>query len=54
MPFDPETVLLKLDIRLRTPSPPPIHTSVWESRTPSNAAEFGLQTELIRSRIERH
>ena len=43
MPFDPEAVLSKLDVRLRTPSPPPPAAveAPWESRTPSNAVELG-------------
>ena len=56
MPFDPEAVLLKLDVRLRTPSPPPPAAveAPWESRTPSNAVELGSQSALIRNRIQLH
>ena len=47
-------MLAKLDIKLRTPSPLPAAASQWESKTPSNAAELGSQTALIRDRIQRH
>jgi hypothetical protein len=53
-PFNPDAVLSKLDIRLKTPTPPPIDTINWQSQTPSNALELGLQSELIRARIQRH
>ncbi|KAH5618558.1 hypothetical protein HBI23_246740 [Parastagonospora nodorum] len=39
VPFDPEAVISKLDIRLRTPP---------------NTLEFGSQSKLIRERIQRH
>jgi hypothetical protein len=53
-PFDPKVVLSKLDIRLRTPTPPLISSETWQSKTLSNAAELSLQSELIQSRIRRH
>jgi hypothetical protein len=55
IPFDPDSVLAKLDIKLRTPSPLlAAAASQWESKTPSNAAELGSQTALIRDQIQRH
>ena len=54
VPFDPEAVLSKLDIRLRTPTPPPVEVTQWEAKTPSNARELGAQLTLIRDRIQRH
>jgi hypothetical protein len=53
-PFDPEAVISKLDVRLRTPSPPPVDNAPWQSRTPSNTVEFGSQSRLVRERIQRH
>jgi hypothetical protein len=53
VPFNPEEVLSRLDIQLRS-TPPPIETTIWQSKTPSNAAEFDLQSKLIRDRIQRH
>ncbi|KFY27833.1 hypothetical protein V491_00723, partial [Pseudogymnoascus sp. VKM F-3775] len=54
VPFNPEAVLSKLDVKLRTPSPPATDITQWESKTPSNAAELGAQSILIRNRIQRH
>ena len=51
VPFNPEAVLSKLDVKLRTPSPPATEVAQWESKTPSNAAELGAQSTLIRDRI---
>jgi hypothetical protein len=53
-PFDPEVVISKLNVLLRTPSPPPVSNSPWQSQTPSNTLEFGLQSKLIQERIQRH
>jgi hypothetical protein len=53
--LDPEAVLSKLDVQLRTLSPPVAQeVTQWESKTPSNTVELGYQTALIRSRIQRH
>ncbi|EKG09026.1 hypothetical protein MPH_13989 [Macrophomina phaseolina MS6] len=54
VPFNPEAVLSKLDVQLRTPSPPAPEDSPWESKTPRSAFEFGSQSTLIRDRIQRH
>lgn len=54
VPFNPDTVLLKLDVKLRTPTPPATEVAQWESKTPSNAAELGSQIALVRERIQRH
>jgi hypothetical protein len=54
VPYDPEAVVSKLDIKLRTPTPPAPEDAPWESKTPRNAAELASQTELIQSRIMRH
>jgi hypothetical protein len=54
VPFDPEAVISKLDVRLRTPTPPTVKNCPWQSRTPSNTLEFGSQSKLIRERIQRH
>ena len=52
--FDPEAVISKLEVRLRTPTPLPEHNSPWEPRILSNTLEFGYQSSLIRERIQRH
>ena len=51
VPLDPEAVVLKLEVRLRTPTPPTVDDGLWESKTPSNPIEFGSQSKLIRERI---
>lgn len=52
--FNSEAILSKLDIKLRTPTPPPAGNFPWESKPPSNTVELASQTELIRNRIQRH
>lgn len=54
VPHDPDRVILKLDVKLRTPTPPAPGTTLWEARTPSNARELEAQSILIRERIQRH
>jgi len=57
VPYDPETVISKLDVRLSTPTPenslPPTSHS-WVSKTPNTAKDAKLQTTLIKNRIVRH
>jgi hypothetical protein len=36
IPYNPDRVILKLDIRLRTPTPPSSRGSEWEPKTPLN------------------
>ena len=36
IPFAPERVISKLNIRLATPTPPPSRGSDWDLKTPSN------------------
>jgi hypothetical protein len=57
VPFNPEAVLSKLDVKLRTPTPSrpsTANTHPWVSQTPSNPMEALLQTTLVRNRIARH
>ena len=54
VPHDPQAVIGKLDIKLRTPTPPALEATPWEARTPSNAREIEAQSTLIRDRIQRH
>ena len=54
VPYSPEAVLSKLDVKLRTPTPPAAEVTLWEAKTPSNARELGAQSTLIRDRIQRH
>ena len=54
VPLDPETVISKLDIQLRTPTPPPIDDTPWEPKTPSNTLELAAQNQLIKEKIACH
>ena len=54
VPLNPEAVISKLDVRLRTPPQPSAQDTPWQSQTPSNTLEFGSQSKLIRERIQRH
>lgn len=47
VPSDLETMILKLEVWLRTPTPLTINDNLWESRIPSNALEFRSQSKLI-------
>lgn len=57
VPFSPESVISKLDVKLHTPTPPGTSSglpSPWQSKTPNNPIEATSQTELIKNRIARH
>jgi hypothetical protein len=54
IPFDPQAVISKLDIKLRTPtptSPPSTNADPWVSQTPRNPTDALSQTSLVRNRI---
>jgi hypothetical protein len=55
-PFNPESVILKLDIRLRTPTPPEEDTSraqPWTPKTPRTVTEADSHSEYLQRRIRR-
>ena len=57
VPYDPQAVISKLDIKLRTPTPtgPPLpEADPWVSQTPQDANEAVLQSEYVRTRISNH
>jgi hypothetical protein len=54
VPHDPERVLSKLDVVLRTPTPAPLEATPWESKTPSTLKEIEAQSTLIRNRMRQH
>jgi hypothetical protein len=54
VPFDPEAVISKLDLKLRTPTPVPSEDLPWESQTPSDTKELASQNQLIKQKITRH
>jgi hypothetical protein len=54
IPFDPQAVISKLDVKLRTPtptSPTSAETDPWVSQTPRNPTDALSQTSLVRNRI---
>lgn len=53
IPHDPEAVISKLDIKLRTPTPPALPDD-WESQTPQNRSESIQQSTLVRKRMRDH
>jgi DDE superfamily endonuclease/helix-turn-helix, Psq domain len=57
VPFDPQVVISKLDVKLRTPTPtgsPSVNANAWVSQTPKNPTEALSQTTLVKDRIARH
>jgi hypothetical protein len=54
VPFNPQVVISKLNVKLRTPTPtrpPSIDADVWVSQTPQNPTEALSQTNLVKNRI---
>ncbi|RKK17113.1 hypothetical protein BFJ66_g18036, partial [Fusarium oxysporum f. sp. cepae] len=57
VPLDPESVISKLDVKLRTPTPVEGVEELpapWVSQTPHNPIEASSQSEFIKNRISRH
>jgi hypothetical protein len=55
VPFDPERVIMGLDVKLRTPSPQlSTNNEPWQSATPKYTLELGSQSSLVKTRIQRH
>jgi DDE superfamily endonuclease/helix-turn-helix, Psq domain len=57
VPFDPERVLSKLDVRLHTPTPLNSRAGTpqpWVFQTPQNPREADSQSTLIKTRIANH
>jgi hypothetical protein len=56
-PFNPENVISKLDVQLRTPTPSEEAakpSTTWTSKTPTTAIEAQSQSEYLERRIRRH
>jgi hypothetical protein len=51
-PHDPQAVLSKLDVQLRTQTPPQQDDAAWEAQTPRNAKEMEAQSTLIRNKMQ--
>jgi hypothetical protein len=54
VPHNPDVVLSKLDVVLRTPTPASPQDNPWESKTPSNPREMEAQSTLIRDCIRQN
>jgi hypothetical protein len=54
VPLDPQSVIEKLNVRLRTPSPSLSQNGSWQPRTPHTAIELAAQTDFLKTRIARH
>jgi hypothetical protein len=57
IPYDPERVLSKLDVKLRTPTPLSSRASTphpWVFQTPHNPREANSQSTLLKTRIANH
>jgi hypothetical protein len=57
VPLDPESVVSKLDVQLRTPTPVEEEagpSTPWASKTPKTVREAGSQSEYLERRIRRH
>jgi hypothetical protein len=57
VPFEPESVVSKLDMQVRTPTPfeeAASHYNPWISKTPKTVLEAKSQSEYLERRIRRH
>lgn len=57
VPFNPDAVISKLDVKLRTPTPPRSSDGPpqpWVFQTPRSATEAILQSTLIKDRVAKH
>ena len=57
VPYDPERVLSKLDVNLRTPTPPNSRAGTprpWVFQTPHNPREVESQSTVLKTRIVSH
>lgn len=57
VPLNPENVLSRLNVKLRTPSPVEERIelpNIWVPKTPNNPTEATSQTDYIKRRISRH
>ncbi|KAF7564269.1 uncharacterized protein PtrM4_153210 [Pyrenophora tritici-repentis] len=55
IPLQLDVVLSKLDVKLRTPTPPAVLAeTLWQACTPSNVRELEVQSTLISNRVRRH
>lgn len=53
VPLDPDAVLSKLNVKLRTPTPPALETTPWEPKTPRTLREVDSQSAFVLNKIPR-
>jgi hypothetical protein len=53
-PLNLEAILLRLEVKPCTPTPPLLEPTNWQPKTPTNAIEIDSQTALIIKRIREH
>ena len=51
IPYNPEAVISKLDVKLQTLTPSSTSEAPWSAKTPGNQAGFTSQTMLIKDKI---
>ena len=57
LPWDPDSIISKLDVHLHTPTPPSSRSSFgrhWKSQTPKTKKQAHSQSHLIKNRISTH
>jgi hypothetical protein len=57
VPYNPESIISQLDVKLHTPLPPGTSSGLpltWESKTPNNPVEAQSQSDYIKNRVIRH
>ena len=57
VPYDPDIIISKLNVKLRTPTPtgpPTAAADPWTSQTPKNPYKATSQSNFIKDRITRH
>jgi hypothetical protein len=57
VPFNPKSVVSKLDVQVRIPTPfeeEARHPSPWISKTPKTVLEAESQSEYLERRVRRH
>jgi hypothetical protein len=54
VPINENAVLSKLDVRIRTPTPPILDSPLWEPQTPRTITQVAAQSQYVRERVQRH
>jgi hypothetical protein len=51
VPINENAVLSKLDVRIRTPTPPILDSPLWEPQTPRTITQVAAQSQYVRERV---